>query len=89
MEHESTNVVIPDDVTFSDLRLARDANGRLSFNWAPIERICASSGIDVNVPRSSEDSAAWLITYWYAEHIRRGGARDPVYDNLVANTKHG
>lgn len=79
--------VIPDDVTFSDLKLTRNSDGSVSLDWAPIERICAASGTDVELLRnSSEDNVAGLLVTWYAEHLKRGGARDPVQDDLIAET---
>jgi hypothetical protein len=79
-------IVIPTNVTFSDLKLARDpVTGGVRFSWEPIERICAASGIDISAFRDShEDNVAGLITQWYEEHLRRGGARDPVQDDLIA-----
>lgn len=80
-----TNITIPDDLAFADLKLARDVDGAVSFDWTPIERICAASGIDVALFRDApEDNVAGLITAWYAEHLKRGGARDPVQDDLIA-----
>lgn len=78
-------ITIPDDVVFADLRLARDADGAVSFDWAPIERICAVSGLDADrLRRGPEDSVSGLIVAWYAEHRRQGGDRDPVQDDLIA-----
>lgn len=39
-----------DDLSFSDLHLARDPDGALSFDWEPIERICAASGQPYSYP---------------------------------------
>lgn len=33
------NVVIPDNVGFADLRLERNPDGTVSFDWGVIERI--------------------------------------------------
>ena len=41
------NVCIPENIRFSDLRLARDADGMVSFDWTPIDAICKASGIDL------------------------------------------
>jgi hypothetical protein len=80
-------VSIPDGLDFSALRLARDPDGHVSFDWTPVERICAESGIDVAIFRDApEDNVAGLIAAWYAEHLRRGGSRDPVQDDLIAET---
>lgn len=79
-------VSIPEGVDFADLRLERNPRtGAIKFDWAPLERICAASGIDIAVLRDGpEDNVAGLIVAWYAEHIARGGARDPVEDELIA-----
>ncbi len=78
-------ITIPDDVRFSDLHLARDADGMVYFDWRPIERICEVSGIDVALLRDGpEDNVSSLVVAWYAEHLRHGGERDPVQDDLIA-----
>lgn len=80
-----TTIKIPDDVQFADLKLARDSDGRVSFDWSPIERICEASGVDPAIFRDApEDNVSGLIVAWYAEHLRGGGARDPVQDDLIA-----
>lgn len=80
-------ITIPDDVRFSDLHLARDADGMVSFDWSPIERICEASGIDIALLRDGpEDNVTGLVVAWYAEHLRNGGERDPVQDDLIAET---
>lgn len=87
MHPTSLTAVIPDDVHFSDLKLARDANGHVSFDWVPIERICSASGIDVTVLRDGpEDNVAGLISAWYERHIAAGGAMDHVYEDLIAES---
>lgn len=79
---------IPDDLDFADLRLSRDADGMVSFDWRPIEQICSISGVDVAIFRDApEYNLAALLTAWYEEHLRRGGARDPVEDDLIAEAR--
>lgn len=34
-----------------------------------------------------EDNAASLIVGWYSAHLAAGGARDPVADDLIAETR--
>lgn len=36
-QQQLTRIVIPEGITFASLRLARDPDGALSFDWAPIE----------------------------------------------------
>lgn len=77
-------IVIPGDLPFSDLKLARDADGSVSFDWAPIERICAASGLDVALLRDQpEDNLAGVLTAWYRQHLAAGGAPDSVYADLI------
>src|SRR3990170_5476567 len=88
----STNklmVSIPEGLDFSELHLARDPRtGAIEFEWAPIERICAASGLDVALFRSGpEDNVAGLITAWYAEHRGHGGAADTVQEDLLAEVR--
>ena len=42
MQQQLTKIAIPDDVSFSDLHLARDPDGGISLDWAPIGRKAAS-----------------------------------------------
>lgn len=83
MQQQLTKVVIPDDVSFSDLHLARDPDGGISLDWAPIERICEASGLSIDLFRSGpEDNLAALVTRWYTAHRQNGGAADAVADDL-------
>lgn len=85
---KALTIQIPEDLDFSELRLARDPDGMVSFDWSPIARICEASGIDVAVFRGApEDNVASLITAWYREHLARGGARDAVQDDLIAEAQ--
>jgi len=78
-------VIIPDNVEFSDLKLARSADGAVSFDWGPIEKICQSSGIDVSLLRDQhEDNVAGLLMQWYRAHRETGGEPDPVAEDLLA-----
>jgi hypothetical protein len=76
-------VVVPEGVSFSDLKLHRSASG-LKFDWAPLEAICEASGIDIALRKEEDESnAAGLIEQWYASHRALGGARDPVMEELL------
>ena len=76
---------IPDGVRFADLQLARDADGAVSFDWTPIELICAASGIDPSLFRdSAEDNLAALLTAWYTIAREKGEPPDPVEEDLIA-----
>lgn len=85
MQQQMAKVAIPDDLTFSDLHVARDADGSVSFDWAVIERICEVSGLPVEMFRDApEDNVARLIVGWYHTHRQHGGASDPVAEDLIA-----
>lgn len=76
---------IPDDLEFSALELKRDPDGAVSFRWDVIERLCVDSGIDPAIFKDGpEDNVSQLIVAWYREHLARGGARDAVQDDLIA-----
>lgn len=78
---------VPDDLDFANLKLARDADGHVSFAWDPIERLCQINGIDIALFRDApEDNVSGLITAWYFAHRQRGGAADPVQEDLIAET---
>lgn len=88
MSQQQTRVLVPDDVEFENLHLTRDADGAVSFDWAPIERICEASGISVDVLKDGpEDNVSGLIVTWYSEHRRHGGAPDAVAEDLLAEVK--
>lgn len=85
MQQQLATVAIPDDLEFGDLHLARDPDGGVSFDWTPIERICAASGLDVAVLREGpEDNVSGLIAQWYIAHRAAGGEPDPVQEDLIA-----
>lgn len=89
MSHQiQAHIVIPADVTFADLKMLRDsATGDIAFDWSPIERICAASGIDIRRFREQpEDNIAGVLSMWYAQHRAAGGAPDATMDDLIAET---
>lgn len=88
MQQQLTRLEIPEGVAFSDLRMARDPDGHVSFDWGVIERICAASSMPVELLREGpEDNVAGLIIGWYCAHRERGGAADPVADDLLAEVR--
>lgn len=85
MQQQITKIAIPDELEFSELNLARDSDGHVSFDWAVIERICAASSISPALFKDGpEDNVASLIINWYGEYRRKGGAPDPVAEDLFA-----
>lgn len=84
MQRQLANISIPDTVSFSDLKLARDADGMVSFDWSPVEAICRASNVPVEILRDGpEDNFSGLIVAWYQHHLAAGGARDSVADDLI------
>lgn len=85
MQQQLARVAIPDDVEFADLKLARDADGAVSFDWTPIEHICAASGMPIELLRDGpEDNVGGLIMAWYRAHRDSGGPLDSVAEDLIA-----
>jgi hypothetical protein len=77
-------ITIPVEVAFADLGLSRGPSG-LRFSWAPLDAICAASGLDAALLRESDEgNVAGLIVAWYDEHRQRGGAPDAVADEMIA-----
>ena len=88
MQQQLAKVAIPDDLDFSDLRLARDRDGHVSFDWAVIERICEASNLPAEVLREGpEDNVTGLIVGWYNAHRQAGGDPDPVAEDLMAEIR--
>lgn len=85
MQQQMARVVIPDDLEFSDLRLSRDPDGSVTFDWSVIQRICEASGLPVEMLQDApEDNVSGLIVGWYQAHRQHGGESDPVADDLIA-----
>lgn len=82
-------LTIPPDVTFSDLNLQRDSvTGDLTFEWAPIERICEASGIKPeDLMEKSEETFPELLIAWYQVHLDNGGAPDRVEEQILAEVE--
>lgn len=79
-----TTISIPADLEFSDLKLARDADGMVSFDTSVISRIEAASGLpDGFFMGQDEDAVSSLITQWCRMHLAAGGSPDPVQEDLI------
>lgn len=88
MRRQVARIGIPVEVDFSDLRLARDPDGAVSFDWSVIERICTASGVPIEPLRNGpEGNVAGLIVNWYAAHRANGGNPDPVAEDLLAEVR--
>ena len=56
----------------------------MELDWSLIEDICAASGMDMEeFLNTREHEASALIHQWYAEHRGRGGAPDPVMEDIL------
>ncbi len=72
---------------FSELHMARD-NENIGYDWSLIEDICEASGIDISEFRDeNENNISALIHQWYSEHRARGGAPDPVMEDIIVEAK--
>lgn len=85
IKQQIAGITIPQDLSFPDLRLARDPDGSVSFSWAAIERICKANQLSVEIFQDTpEDNVASLIVGWYRSHRENGGEPDPVAEDLIA-----
>jgi len=83
MKTKSVRLTIPPDVQFTDLKFGLDSTtGGLTFESAPIIRICQASGIPIEAMRDDEENLYQVIVYLYAKHVEKGGALDPVLDDM-------
>jgi hypothetical protein len=76
----------PENHRFSLLELVQNSStdGNIEFDWSLIEDICAASGMDMEeFLDTREHEASALIHQWYAEHRGRGGAPDPVMEDIL------
>lgn len=88
MPRQAMQIDIPDNISFADLKLTRDSDGMISFDWNPIERMCVANRIPVGVfIDGPEDNVCSLIVQWYAAHRKAGGAPDPVAEDLLTEVR--
>lgn len=77
-------IVIPDGLNFSALKLARKGKD-VSFDWTALDAVCQASGLSPAIlRRSSEDNTSGLIVAWYIHHRDGGGSVDPVAEAMLA-----
>jgi len=85
---KATTICIPADLAFSDLKMARDPDGMVSFDTSVISRIEAASGLPDGFFMEQDESAlSELITNWYRAHLAAGGAPDPVQEDLIEEAR--
>lgn len=81
-------MTIPEELTFSDLNLAKGEDGDVVFSWQAIDAICAASGINPAVFRNLQKSDVdGLIACWYMAHRHHGGDEDQVAEELLKRTQ--
>lgn len=77
-------IAIPDNLSFADLELKRDHDGRVSYNTQIIAQVCELNALDSRMLfESDENVVARLIVIWYAQHRAVGGAFDSVAEDLI------
>lgn len=87
MKQQLCKILIPEDLQFSDLHLARDKDGHVSFDWEPIEKICQENNIPIELLKDGpEDNVAALIVSWYVNHRSLHGKIDTVAEDLISET---
>ena len=86
--HMLTQINIPAELAIADLKLAREADGSVSFDVGVIARIEAASGLpEGHFMGQPEDALAALLSAWYRSHLRSGGAPDPVWSDLIGEVR--
>jgi len=81
---QAIKIVIPEDLQFADLRLARDTD-HVSFDMAVVTRIELASGLPEGFfMAQAEDVLSGVLVEWYGRHVAAGGARDAVADDLIS-----
>lgn len=81
-------IKIPSDLTFADLKLARDPDGMVSFDMGVIEKIEMASGLPAGYFMGRpEGELAGLLNHWYQAHLADGGAPDPAQEDLITEVK--
>lgn len=74
----------PSSMCFSDLRLAREDKGDVSFDREGIERLCIRSGLPADFFWvSHEDALGDFLSIWYRDARSRGEPEDQVEEALV------
>jgi hypothetical protein len=53
MKRQTTKIAVPADLAFDALRLTREPDGSVRFDWAVVERICQASGLPLEMFRDA------------------------------------
>jgi len=84
---EEVKLTIPRTIPFSSLGLKAE-DGKLSFDWKPVERICEANDLDPELfAEDNVENLVELIVIWYSTHLTAGGKHDPVGDALLAKVR--
>lgn len=85
MNQQLVNISIPDNLDFSALKLARDADGAVSLEWPIVEKICKHNHLPIEIfSEAPEEILCRLIVVWYNSHKALGGNPDPIAEDLLA-----
>ncbi len=87
MQQKMAKVIIPEDLAFSNLRLDRDPDGSVSFDWTVINRICEASDLPVEMFQDVEADVCGLIIGWYLAHRKAGGEADLIAEELFTEVQ--
>jgi hypothetical protein len=79
-------IIIPENISFADLKLARNSS-TVTFDMEIVQAVCDASNIDIAIfTQSHEDNIAEFIVRWYFAHLKQGGDRDPIADDLMTES---
>lgn len=67
---------------FSELKMARDTDGMVTFSRDAMDQFCQANGL--SLASMSDDSIAALIDAWYMQHRMTGGEPDLVAEDLIS-----
>lgn len=88
MTNSIANFWVPPEISFADLKLIRESNGGISFDWSVIKKICEANEFPIEVLREGpEDNISALFVAWYYAHCKAGGTPDPVAEDLIAEVR--
>ncbi len=77
-------MILPDHVTFPDLKLDFAADGTVTVDASVVRAVCEESEIDADALLADEEQLAAFIFAWYEQHLEEeDGERDPVADQLL------
>lgn len=77
-------IAVPADVSFDTLKLQLLRGTIVRFNLNVLSRVWIASGLTAELLQTADTAEiCCFIARWYAEHVRSGGASDPVHDELI------